>query len=203
MFQTFSQKLQKQFSLHSPTSFFQFLGEGLVNLQRGVLQNLRKVDVVKYRRELSEITRRRTSQHKRRSILSSSKHLEGFHGMDQFVLTPYSIYQSQITLPKNRKLEKASREEIVPKDFDSFYSAINARLKTSNNQHLIDSVLDSRRIKLRQSENMILDNRDTKEPIVDFLCALKRKKKLTFQTGICRESHSINKTHKLPLHRRS
>ena len=31
------------------------------------------------------------------------------------------------------------------------------------------------RIRLIQSENIILDNRDTKESIVDFVCALKRK----------------------------
>ena len=48
-------------------------------------------------------------------------------------------------------------------------------MKTSNNKHLIDLNLNSPRIKLSQSENIILDNRDTKESIVDFVCALKRK----------------------------
>ena len=57
--------------------------------------------------------------------------------MDQFVLIPYSIYQSQSTLPK--KLEqKQEKEEIVPKDFDYFYSAYNAKLKTNIKKHLID-----------------------------------------------------------------
>ena len=49
----------------------QFLSECLVNLLRVELQDLRKVDV--YRREISELTRRRTSLHKRRTILSSPK----------------------------------------------------------------------------------------------------------------------------------
>ena len=96
--------------------------------------------------------------------------------MDQFVLIPYSIYQSQSKLPKKPKLEqKQEKEEIVPKSFDSIYSAVNAKLKTSNNKHLTDLILNSPGIRLSQSENNILNNRDTKESIVDFVCALKRK----------------------------
>ena len=82
--------------------------------------------------------------------------------MDQFFLIPYSIYQSQSTLPKKPKLEQTQEIEIVPKNFDSIYSAVNARLKTSNNKHIIDLILNSPRIKLRQLDNILLDNRDTK-----------------------------------------
>ena len=96
--------------------------------------------------------------------------------MEQFVLIPYSVYQSQSTLPTKQKLEhKQEKEDIVPKNFDSVYNAVNARLKTSNNKHIIDLILNSPRIKLSQSDNFILDNRDTKESIVDFVCTLKRK----------------------------
>ena len=77
--------------------------------------------------------------------------------------------------------QKQEKEEIVPKNFDSVYSAVNARLKTSKNKHIIDLTLNSPRIKLSHSDNIILDNRDTKESIVDFVCALKRKKKTIFQ----------------------
>ena len=69
---------------------------------------------------------------------------------------------------------------IVSKNFDSVYSAVNARLKTSNIKQLVDLILNSLRIKFSQSDNNILDNRDTKESIVDFVCALKRKKKHQF-----------------------
>ena len=97
--------------------------------------------------------------------------------MEQFVIIPYSVYQSQITLPRKQKLEqKQEKEEIVPKKFDSVYSAVNARLKTRNSKHIIDLILNSPRIKLRQSDKTILDNRVTKKSIVDFVCALKRKK---------------------------
>ena len=71
--------------------------------------------------------------------------------------------------------QKQEKEEIVPKDFYSIYSAVNAKLKTSNNKHLIDLLLNSPTIRLSQLENIILDNRDTKESIVDFVCALKQK----------------------------
>ena len=51
-------------------------------------------------------------------------------GMDQFVLTSYSVYQSQNTLPKKPKLEhKQEKEEIVREDFGSIYRALNAMLK--------------------------------------------------------------------------
>ena len=101
--------------------------------------------------------------------------------MEQFVSIPYSVYQSQSTLPRKQKLERSQgKEEIVPKNFGSVYSAVNARLKTSNNEHIIDLILNSPRIKLSQSDNYIFGNRDTKESIVDFVCALKRKKNKVF-----------------------
>ena len=65
--------------------------------------------------------------------------------------------------------------EIVPKTFDSVYSAVNPRFKKSNNKHLIDLILNSPRIKPTQSDNIILDNRDTKESIVDFVCTKKKE----------------------------
>ena len=71
--------------------------------------------------------------------------------------------------------KKQEKEEIVPKNIDSVYSAVKASLKTSNNQHLIDLILIFPTIRLSQSGKIILDNRDTKESIVDFVCALKQK----------------------------
>ena len=96
--------------------------------------------------------------------------------MEQFVFFPYSVYQSQSKLPRKQKLEeKQETQVIVSKNFDSVYSAVNARLKTSNIKQLVDLILKFLRNKFSQSDNNILDNRDTKESIVDFVCALKRK----------------------------
>ena len=64
--------------------------------------------------------------------------------------------------PVINKKDKQEKEEIVPKNFDTFYSAVKARWETSINKHLIDSNVNSPRIKLIQSDIIILDNRDTK-----------------------------------------
>ena len=54
------------------------------------------------------------------------------------------LIYSQNTLPIKPKLEqKQEKEEIVPKDFDSIYNSIKAKLKTSSNKHLIDLILTS------------------------------------------------------------
>ena len=71
--------------------------------------------------------------------------------------------------------QKQEKEEIVPKDFDSFHSAVNTKLKTSNNKLLNDSILNSPRNRLNRSEKIILDNRDTNESNVSFVYSLKRK----------------------------
>ena len=49
MFQTFSQKHQKQFILHCRKNSIQFFSECLVILLRGELKDNQKVDVVQYR----------------------------------------------------------------------------------------------------------------------------------------------------------
>ena len=85
------------------------------------------------------------------------------------------FFKHLVSFQKTTKLEqKHEKEGIVPKYCDSIYSAVEAKLKTSNNKHLIDLIYNSSRIRLSQSENIILNNRDTKESIVDFVCALKR-----------------------------
>ena len=65
IFQKNSLRLQKQFVLNCPKDFIQFLSECLVKLLRGELRNLRKEDVVKYQKELSKLTQKRTHLHKR------------------------------------------------------------------------------------------------------------------------------------------
>ena len=93
--------------------------------------------------------------------------------MEQFVLVSYSVYQSKSTLPRKKNLEqKQEKQDIVTKNFDSVYCAVNARLKTSNKKHLIDLILNSARIKLSQSENIILDNSGSKKSLVDFVRAI-------------------------------
>ena len=79
-------KLQKQIILHCPKSFIQFLSECLVNLLRGELKDLQKVVVVKNWKKISELTRKRTSLHKRRTLSSSLKSLQLIS-----VVTPFNL----------------------------------------------------------------------------------------------------------------
>ena len=59
--------------------------------------------------------------------------------MEYFVSIPYSVYRSQNTLARKQKLEqKQEKKEIVPKNFDSIYTAVIARLKMNKNKHFID-----------------------------------------------------------------
>ena len=95
--------------------------------------------------------------------------------MEQFLSVPHSVYQSQKHLEEKKLEQKQEQETIVQKDFDSINSAVNSGLNTSNNEHLVDLVLNSPRIKLSLSEKIVFDNPDTEESIADFVCALKRK----------------------------
>ena len=88
MFQILSQKFHTKFILHCPKNFIQLLSDCLVNLLRGELQDLGKVDVVNYRRQVSELTRRITSPLKKRTILSSPKGLQLL-----YLITPFAIEQ--------------------------------------------------------------------------------------------------------------
>ena len=61
----------------------------------------------------------------------------------------------KVHFQNNQNWNKSKKEEIVPKDFDSVHSAVNAKLKTSNKKQLIDLILNSPRIRLSRSENII------------------------------------------------
>ena len=47
------------------------------------------------------------------------------------------------------------QKQLILKKFDPIYSVVNVRLKTSNNKHLIDLILNSPIIKLSQPEKLI------------------------------------------------
>ena len=67
--------------------------------------------------------------------------------MDQFELGLYLVYLSQSTLPKklNQK-QKQEKGQIVRKDLESTYSAVNVRLKTSKMSIVLNIILNSLKI---------------------------------------------------------
>ena len=55
--------------------------------------------------------------------------------MEEIIIVPYSVYQSQRTRLRKQKFEqKQEKDVIVPKKFHSVYNAVNSRLKTSKNK---------------------------------------------------------------------
>ena len=56
---------------------------------------------------------------------------------------------------KSKRAKGAGTKIIDPKKFDNIYSAVNVRLKTSNNKHPIDLILNSPIIELSQPDKLI------------------------------------------------
>ena len=77
--------------------------------------------------------------------------------MEQLVVSRTQFINHKVYFQK-KIWNKNKKGEIVPKNFDFFYSAVNARLKRRKNKHLFDLILNSLRIELSHSDNIILDN---------------------------------------------
>ena len=94
-------------------------------------------------------------------------------------MIPNSLFSLSIAKQTSKKTtrldQKQEKKKIVPIDFNSVHNAVNARLKTSKNKHLCDLILNFSRSELSQSENIIFDERDTKESNEDLVCSLERK----------------------------
>ena len=86
----------------------------------------------------------------------------------------YSFYQSQSTLPKKIGTKETKRGSCT-KIFRFFYNNLKATLTTGNSKQLNDLVLKSVRIKMSQSDKIIIDNRNTIDFIVDFEQKIKEK----------------------------
>ena len=58
---------------------------------------------------------------------------------------------------------KSEKKKVIPKEFDSVYMAEKAIVRVNYGKHLIDLTLNSPRIKISQSEIIIIDNRGFKK----------------------------------------
>lgn len=96
--------------------------------------------------------------------------------MEQFVLIPLTLYNEKFSLPKQKLDVPLKQEEKVPIDSSKYLRAVNAALKTKNNKNLVETILNSPRITLSNSDTIILDKRETGVDLVDFVFRLKRAK---------------------------
>ena len=186
VFQSFSHKCKSLFLQSCPKEFIQFLCECIINLLKGNLQSIKRHHVVKIQSEVRLLSLKRTFWKRRRDILASERGLQLIKvlthslticlDMDQFVLVPASVYnKSLITrsvtkqeLPKNQPSQNSTyhidslKKEIIKKLF-------------SKADSLVDNILSCPRIKLSNSQTLILDGVETGIFLSDFAEQLRRK----------------------------
>ena len=97
--------------------------------------------------------------------------------MEQFVLVPISVYNSNIKKPTvvtKKELPSYQNEEKPTYQIESVKKDINKNFFAKADS-LVDKVLSSPRIKLSTSNFLILDGTDTGVSLTDFAQTLKRK----------------------------
>ena len=96
--------------------------------------------------------------------------------MEQFVLVPASVYNKSVTTQSvtKQELPKYKAEQPPTYQIDSLKRDINKKL-FGRADSLIDKILSCSRIKLSNSQTIILDGVDTGVLISDFTLHLRRK----------------------------
>ena len=96
--------------------------------------------------------------------------------MEQFVLVPASVYNKSVTTQSvtNQELPKYKAEQPSTYQIDSLKRDINKKLFGKADPR-IDKILSCSRIKLSNSQRIILDGVDTGVLIPDFTLHLRRK----------------------------
>ena len=94
--------------------------------------------------------------------------------MEQFVLVPVSVYYATKESTIKRNLPTYDSEERPTYQRDSLYKEVTKLLNSSANS-LVNKVLDSPRIKLSNSDTLILDAKETGVLLTDFVHQLRRK----------------------------
>ena len=94
--------------------------------------------------------------------------------MEQFVLVPASVYNKSVTTQSVRKQEIPKYKAEQPPTYQIDSLNINKKL-FDNADTLIDKILSCSRIKLSNSQTIILDGVDTGVVISDFTQHFRRK----------------------------
>ena len=93
--------------------------------------------------------------------------------MEQFVLVPASVYNKNLSVTK-QELPKYKAEQPPTYQIDSLKKEVNKKLFCKADS-LVDKILSCPRIKLSNSQTIILDGVDTGVLISDFTLHLRRK----------------------------
>ena len=95
--------------------------------------------------------------------------------MEQFVLFPASVNNKSVQSVTKQELPKYKAEQPPTYQIDSLKRDINKKL-SGKADALIDKILSCSRIKLSNSQTIVLDGVDTGVLISDFTLHLRRKK---------------------------
>ena len=93
--------------------------------------------------------------------------------MEQFVLVPASVYNKSVSVTE-QELPKYKAEQPPTYQIDSLEKEVNKKLFCKADS-LVDKILSCPRIKLSNSQTIILDGVDTGVLISDFTLHLRRK----------------------------
>ena len=93
--------------------------------------------------------------------------------MEQFVLVPASVYNKSVSVTK-QELPNFKAEQPPTYQIDSLKKEVNKKLFCKADS-LVDKILSCPRIKLSNSQTIILDGVDTGVLISDFTLHLRRK----------------------------
>ena len=94
--------------------------------------------------------------------------------MEQFVLVPASVYNKRIQYFTKQELPKYKAEQPPTYQIDSLNRDTNKKLFVKADA-LVDKILSCSRIKLSNSQTIVLDGVDTGVLISDFTLHLRRK----------------------------
>ena len=173
VFQSLSRKCKSHFLQSCPKEFIRFLCECIVNLLKGNLQTIKRYQVVKFQEEVWLLLLKRTTWKQKRNVLSSEKGLQlkqSLHllsliiclDMEQSDLVPASLYNKSVTTHSvtKQELPKFKAEQPPTYQIDPLKRDINKKL-FGKADTLIDKIISCSRIKLSNSQTIILDRVDT------------------------------------------
>ena len=150
-FQSFSHKCKISFFQSCRKHFVQFLCECIINLLNGNLQSIKKHHVAKFQSVVRLLFLKRTTWKQRRDLLASKKSLQLIKVITRPVVNHLSWYGAVC----HRSWFCVQQEEINKKIFFKADS-------------LVDKILSCPRIKVSESQTLILDGEETRISLLDF-----------------------------------
>ena len=185
VFQLLARKCKNHFLQSCPKEFIRFICECIVNQLKGNLQAIKRHQVVKFQDEIWLLSLKRTSWKQRRNVLLSEKGLKLLAIITPPIINhlcwygavcscPASVYNKSVTTQSFTKQELQKYEAEQPPTYQIDSLNLNKKL-FGKADALIDKILSCSRIKLSNSQTIVLDGVDTGVLISDFTLHLRRK----------------------------